>query len=87
MALDKSGLKSVLQNIFENITGEGYSAEEAATHISDAIDVYVKTALATVNIPAGTVVIAAAPIAAPVLNPVPIPLTGGPSTIPPGGLS
>lgn len=87
MALDKSGLKSALQSIFENISGDGLSAADAATQVSNAIDAYVKTALATVNIPAGTVVVAAAPIAAPVLNPVPIPLTGGPMTVPPGGLS
>lgn len=84
MALDKAGLKSALQNVFANINGEGYSAEEAATHISDAIDSYVKTALATVNVPAGTFLIAAQ---AGVPNPAPIPLTGGPTTTPPGGLT
>jgi hypothetical protein len=87
MSLNKAGLKSDLQSIFENISGDGLSASDAATQISNAIDTYVKTALATVSIPAGSVVIAAAPIAAPVLNPVPIPLTGGPTTVPPGGLS
>ena len=87
MALDKSGLHSAFKTVFENISGDGLSADDAATQLSNAIDTYVKTALATVNIPAGSVVIAAAPIAAPVLNPVPIPLTGGPTTVPPGGLS
>jgi hypothetical protein len=86
MALDKAGLKSAFQATFEDLTN-GKTAEDAATQMADAIDTYVKTALATVNIPAGTVVIAAAPIAAPVLNPLPIPLTGGPATVPPGGLS
>lgn len=86
MALDKAGLKSTLQSIFEDVA-IGKTAADAAEALADAIDTYVKTALATVNIPAGTVVIAAAPIAAPVLNPVPIPLTGGPATVPPGGLS
>jgi len=86
MALDKAGLKLALQTIFEDLT-MGKTAEDAATQMADALDTYVKTAIATVNIPAGSVVIAAAPIAAPVLNPVPIPLTGGPMTVPPGGLS
>lgn len=86
MALDKAGLKSALQGAFEDLAN-GKTAEDAATVLSNAIDAYVKTALATVNIPIGTVVIAAAPIAAPILNLVPIPLTGGPDTIPPGGLS
>lgn len=84
MALDKSGLKSALQGIFENISGNGLSASDAATQISNAIDAYVKTALATVNVPAGTFLIAAT---AGVPNPAPIPLTGGPTTAPPGGLS
>lgn len=84
MALDKAGLKSALQSVFENINGEGYSADQAATHISDAIDNYVKTALATVNVPAGTFLVAAQ---AGVPNPAPVPLTGGPQTTPPGGLS
>jgi hypothetical protein len=86
MALDKAGLKSAFKATFEDLTN-GKTAEDAATQLADAIDTYVKTALATVSIPAGTVVIAAASIAVPVLNPVPIPLTGGPLTVPPGGLS
>jgi len=86
MALDKAGLKSALQALFEDLSNEK-TAEGAATIIADAIDAYVKTALASVSIPPGTVVIAAAPIAAPVLNPAPIPLSGGPTTVPPGGLS
>jgi hypothetical protein len=83
MALDKAGLKSAFQAVFEDLDA-GKSAEDAATQLSDAIDTYVKTALATVNVPAGTFLIAAT---AGVPNPVPIPLTGGPATVPPGGLS
>lgn len=86
MALDKAGLKTALQTTFEDLS-QGKTAAQAATEMADAIDVYVKTAIATVNIPAGSVVIAAAPIAAPVLNPLPIPLTGAPDDVPPGGLS
>jgi hypothetical protein len=88
MALDKAGLKTAIQHVFEKIGDDNQlSAADAATQLSDAIDSYVKTALATVSIPPGTVVIAAASIAVPVLNPAPISLTGGPSTTPPGGLS
>jgi len=89
MALDKAGLKSALQAVFENIdSGENaQTAAEAAQAIADAVDDYVKTAIATVHIPIGTVVVGAAPIAAPVLNVAPIALTGGPATVPPGGLS
>ncbi len=83
MALDKAGLKAAFQSVFEDLDA-GKTAEQAATQLSDAIDTYVKTALATVNVPAGTFLIAAT---AGVPNPVPIPLTGGPSTVPPGGLS
>jgi hypothetical protein len=86
MALDKAGLKSAFQAVFEDLAG-GKTAEDAATQLADAIDTYVKTAIATVAIPPGTVVVAAAPIAAPILNAVPISLTGGPATTPPGGLS
>lgn len=81
--LDKPGLKSALQTIFEDLTN-GKTAEDAATQMADAIDSYVKTAIATVNVPAGTFLVAAT---AGVPNPVPIPLTGGPLTVPPGGLS
>ena len=84
MALDKAALKSTLQDIFESINGdEPMTAAEAATKISNAIDEYVKTALATVVVPPGTFLIAAT---GGVPNP-PILLTGGPATTPPGGLS
>lgn len=86
MALDKTGLQAALASTFSDLAN-GKDADQAATEIANAIDTYVKTALATVSIPAGTVVIAAAPIAVPVLNPLPIPLTGGPATVPPGGLT
>jgi hypothetical protein len=84
MSLNKTSLKTTLQGIFENIDGDGISAEDAATQISDAIDAYVKTALATVYVPAGTFLVSAT---AGVPNPAPVPLTGGPLTLPPGGLS
>lgn len=83
MALDKAALKSAFQAVFEDLDA-GKSAETAATELSDAIDTYVKTALATVQVPPGTFLIAAT---AGVPNPVPIALTGGPATVPPGGLS
>lgn len=83
MALDKAGLKTALQDIFSDLTN-GKTAEQAASQMADAIDAYVKTALATVNVPAGTFLIAAQ---AGVPNPAPVPLTGGPQTTPPGGLS
>ena len=83
MALDKTGLKHALQTIFEDLSN-GKTAEQAASQAADAIDSYVKTALATVYVPAGTFLVAAT---AGVPNPVPIPLTGGPATTPPGGLS
>ena len=92
MALDTSGLQAALRAAFEDMASarpedQASTASDAATLIADAIDTYVKTAVATVNIPAGSVVIAAAPIASPVLNPTPIPLSGGPDSTPPGGLS
>lgn len=83
MALDKAGLKSALQATFEDLS-QGKTAEQAATEMSDAIDAYVKTAIATVQVPAGTFLIAAM---AGVPNPAPIPLTGDPDGAPPGGLS
>lgn len=86
MALDKAGLKAAIQTTFESLANER-TAADAASELADAIETFVKSALATVSIPPGTVVIAAAAIAVPVLNPVPIPLTGGPATTPPGGLS
>jgi hypothetical protein len=94
MALDKAGLKSALQSAFEDMAeqkpeGETSTVAQAATVMADAIDAYVKTALAKVFIPPGTVVTAAAPIAAPVLNPLPISLSGDPDAVGPlkGGLS
>lgn len=93
MALDRAGLVTALESAFESLSAqkpEGdppATANDAATAIADAIDAYVKTAIATVSIPPGSVVVAAAPIAAPVLNPLPIQLTGGPTTVPAGGLS
>ena len=86
MSLDKEGLKLALQTAFEDIE-IGKTAADAADALANAIDTYVKTAIATVVIPPGTVVIAAAPIASPVLNPTPISLSGAPDSIPPGGLS
>lgn len=83
MALDKAGLATALTDIFEDLDNGRTSAQRAEA-IADAIDTYVKTALATVNVPAGTFLVAAT---AGVPNPVPIPLTGGPLTAPPGGLS
>lgn len=83
MALDKAGLKSALQATFEDLS-QGKTAEQAATEMSDAIDAYVKTAIATVQVPAGTFLIAAM---AGVPNPAPISLTGDPDGVPPGGLS
>jgi len=95
MALDKAGLKSALQTAFEDMAeqkpeGQAPSTiDQAATKMSDAIEAYVKTALAKVVIPPGTVVTGAAPIAAPVLNPLPISLSGDPDAVGPlkGGLS
>lgn len=83
MALDKAGLQAALLSIFEDLSA-GKTADMAAEEMADAIDDYVKTAIATVVIPPGTVVTAAT---AAVLNPTPILLTGGPATTPPGGLS
>lgn len=83
MALDKAGLKSALQTIFEDLTN-GKTAEDAATQMADAVDAYVKTAIASVVVPAGTFLVAAQ---AGVPNPAPVTLTGGPATVPPGGLS
>lgn len=83
MALNKAGLKSALQATFEDLS-QGKTAEQAATEMSDAIDAYVKTAIATVQVPAGTFLIAAM---AGVPNPAPVPLTGDPDGVPPGGLS
>jgi predicted RNase H-like HicB family nuclease len=83
MSLDKAELKSALQAVFEDLA-DGKTAEDAATQLADAIDVYVKTAMATVQVPPGTFLVAAM---AGVPNPAPIPLTGGPTTTPPGGLT
>jgi hypothetical protein len=83
MALDKAGLASALKDIFEDLDNNRTSAQRAQS-IADAIDTYVKTALATVQVPAGTFLIAAQ---AGVPNPAPVALTGGPATAPPGGLS
>lgn len=87
MALDKAGMKTALQTAFENLADGGVTAADAATAISNAIDTYVKTALAKVVIPPGTVVIACG--MAPVLNTVPISVTGDPDGAGPlkGGLS
>jgi hypothetical protein len=85
MALDKAGLKTAIQHVFEKVGDDNQlSAADAATQLSDAIDAYVKTALATVNVPAGTFLIAAQ---AGIPNPTPVALTGGPATAPPGGLT
>lgn len=83
MALDKTGLKAAIQAIFEDISA-AKPAEESATELANAIDVFVKTAIATVQVPAGTFLVAAT---AGVPNPVPIPLTGSPTGVPPGGLT
>lgn len=83
MALDKAGLKSALQSTFEDLS-QGKTAEQAATELSDAIDTYVKTAIATVQVPIGTFLVAAT---GGVPNPAPVPLTGDPAGVPPGGLS
>lgn len=81
MSLDKSGLKAAFQSAFEGL-GTSKTAEQAAIALSDAIDVYVKTAVAQVTIPAGTVITAVtdgggAP-AVGVPNVAPIALTGDP---------
>lgn len=89
MALDKSGLQSTLRTIFEDLS-EGKSADDAATSLSDAIDVYVKTAIATVTVPSGTFIVSVtggsgAP-AVGIPNPAPVPVTGDPGAGT-GGLS
>lgn len=81
MSLDKSGLQSELQSAFEGL-GSTKTAAQAATAISNAVDTYVKTAVAQVTIPAGAVVInvtggSGAP-AVGVPNPAPIALNGDP---------
>jgi len=82
MALDKSGLQAALQTAFEDL-GSGKTAADAATDIADAVDAYVKEAIATVTVPAGTFLVAAM---AGVPNPAPVPLTGDPDAGT-GGLS
>lgn len=84
MALDKAGLQSAFQSIFEDL-GTGKTAAQAATELSDAIDVYVKTAIATVTIPSGTVITAVtggggAP-AVGIPNAAPISLVGDPDDV------
>jgi hypothetical protein len=86
MALNKPQLQAALQSAFEDVTA-GKSAATAATQVSDAIDLYVRTALATVTIPPGTVLIGATgPGVVPVPNPAPISVTGDPN-LGTGGLS
>ena len=84
MALDKAGLQSTFQSIFEGL-GASKTAAQAATELSDAIDVYVKTAIATVTIPSNTVVTvvtggSGAP-AVGILNPAPISVVGDPDDV------
>lgn len=86
MALDKAVLKSALQTTFEDLS-EGKTAAQAAEEMADAIDAYVKTALATVQVPAGTFIVNVTGQAVGVPNPSPVALTGSPSGTPPGGLS
>lgn len=49
MALDKNGLKSALQSIFEDLSNK--SAATVAQQMADAIDTYVKTAEVVPGIP------------------------------------
>lgn len=89
MSLDKAGLIAQLKSIFEDIPDPPTpppTAESKATAIADAIDEYVKTAVATITIPAGTVIASAeipigavsigeSPSVAPNVAPIPIDIT------------
>ena len=85
MPLDKIALKQSilnLQNSLKTYNGtdgkaESDAAEKFANDLATYIDNYVKQALVTVTIPAGTVIIAAT---GGVPNPLPIPLNGSPDT-------
>ncbi len=92
MALSKATLQSdlvtTLKVIFNDVFGDtdpsrDAKAEEVATSIADAIDTYVRTAIAGVTVPIGTFLVAAT---AGVPNPAPVPLTGDPGSGT-GGLS
>ncbi len=92
MSLDKSGLITALTSIFDDVE-PGTTASQKATQIADALDDYVKTAIAQVTIPTGTVITtvtggSGAP-AVGVPNVAPIGLTGDPNGTPDnaGGLS
>ncbi len=89
MALDKAGLKAALQTAFEDLNS-AKTASDAAQDMADAIDIYVKTAIATVTIPTGTFIVSVsggsgAP-AVGVSNPAPVPVVGDPDATT-GGLS
>lgn len=94
MSLDKSGLQSALETIFNDVSS-GTTAADKAAALANAVDEYVKTALVNCSIPAGSVIISVsggsgAP-AVGVPNPTPISLTGDPDATPgtdnAGGLS
>lgn len=94
MSLDKSGLKSTLETIFNDVSS-GVTASDKAEALANAIDTYVKTALVNCSIPIGSVIIqvtggSGAP-AVGVPNTTPILLTGDPNASPgtdnEGGLS
>ena len=94
MSLDKAGLQSALETVFNDVSPSSTAATKAAA-MADLIDEYVKTALVNCSIPAGSVIVevtggSGAP-AVGVPNTTPILLTGDPDASPgtddEGGLS
>jgi hypothetical protein len=82
MSLNKTTLKTAIQSVFEDL-GTSKTAAQAAQALANAIDTYVKTAVAEVTVPTGTFLVAAQ---AGVPNAAPVSLTGDPDKST-GGLS
>jgi len=91
VSLDKNSLRDDIKAAFEAAFAEtdpdnrDQAMTNSAQSIADAIDTYVKAAVATVVVPVGSFVVSCG--AAPVMNPVPVSVVGDPSGTPAGGLT